>query len=165
MKILDIWITAREIQKRVEHETTDLAKNRTDRQNLPLLDQLILDADQTLLFRTYFREACTIAHDKCAAYTKHFPAYNGEDDADTTRLDEDFYAVLLMPETFPISASQAIDRAIYNHLIAHVIYRWLELKLPDEARIFKLRSEQNLFDLSSRLERRTVPLVRPYPPL
>ena len=165
MKILDIWISAKEIQKRVKHETTDLAKGRTNQQGQSLFDNLVMDEDQSLLFRTYFREACAMAHDKCAAYTKSSPALNGEDDADITHLDEDFYIILSMPETFPIAVSSLIDQAIYNHLITFVIYRWLETKLSNEAQLFRLRSEQNLSELSSRLERRTTLLQRPYRPM
>lgn len=165
MKIIDIWIPAKEIQKRVEHETTDLAKGRTDQQGKPIFDILIMDTDQNLLFRTYFREAAAIAHDKCSAYTKHSPACIGEDDADVTHLDEDFYIILAMPDTFSIPTSSLIDRAIYNHLIAWTIFRWLETKLPNEAQLFRLRSEQSLSDLSTRMERRTTLLQRPYRPI
>lgn len=163
MKIIDLWISAKEIQKRVEHETTNLAKDRAGQPGFTF-DNLVMDADQTLLFRTYFREACTKANDKCSAYTKFSPACQGEDDADITHLDEDFYIILAMPETFPVATSSLIDQAIYNHLIAFVIYRWLEIKLPNEAQLFRLRSEQNLSDLSSRLERRATLLKRSYRP-
>lgn len=164
MKILDIFISAKEIQQRVEHETVLIAKQRTDQQGRPLYDQLVMDADSALLFRSCFREAATKAQDKCAAYTKNSPASNGEDDANVMQADEDFYAILALPETFPLSVSCLIDQAVYNHLIAWVLFRWYETKLPAEAQIFRLRSEQNLSDLTSRLERRTAPVQRPCRP-
>lgn len=160
-----IHITAQEIQQRAEQETAEIGKRRLDQQGNSLLEQLIMDSEYQLLFRNYFREACVQALDKCQAYTKHRLSPTGEDDNDTTRKDEDFFATLRLPDTFSIPAANLIDRDIYNHLLACVLYRWFEFKLPQEAQIFRERSKENLRLLASHLEARTRPFCRPYRPI
>ena len=162
MKTIDIWIKARQIAERVEHETTVLALACKNRGQQQIYDNIIMDTDQLLNFRTYFKEAVATVQDKCSPYTRHNRPSQGEDDQDTTRLDEDLYIILHMPDQFPDITAAAVDKAIYNYLIAWVIFRWLEVKLPQEAQPFRIRAEQNLSGLSSRLERRTTPFRRPY---
>lgn len=164
MTTFDIHITAKEVQKRVEHETVEIGKFKFDAQGTPLLNQFIMDADCLLLFRTYFREACTKILDKCRAYTHNYHIPAGEEDMETDRIDEDFFITLTMPDTFPLSVAPAIDRAIYNALIAFTVYRWFELKLPQEAIIYRQRFQENISELRSRLESRIRPVRRPFRP-
>lgn len=162
MKALDIWIKAKEIAERVEQETTLLALIYLKRGQSQIYDNIVMDADTLLIFRTYFKEASEKVRDKCLAYSKYNRTEKGEDDNNITQLDEDFFLTLHLPDNFPNIIASGIDRAIFAYLTFFVIYRWLETKLPQEALLFKTRSDQNLIDLSSRLEIRYKPLKRPY---
>lgn len=162
MILIDIWISSAEIRRRVEHETINLAKIYQSQGQGHLMDSIILDQDQLLIFRTFFKEAIETVNDKCSPYIRQNTIQRGEEYENTTKLDEDFYTILNMPDTFAQQATSGIDRAIYNYLVSWVIYRWLEAKLPNEAQTFKQRADKNLENLSMRLERRIKPLRRPY---
>lgn len=160
MKTLDIWITGKEIQQRVENETAIIARGQKDDKGNSLFSSFVFDEDQYSLFRVYFKEAAEKAIDKCSAYIRNMPVRLGEDDEDARHLDEDFYAILEMPREFSNVEAAGVNQAIYQHLIAFVVYRWLESKIPNLSTVYFNRSEQNLQDLSSRLERRVRPFRR-----
>lgn len=162
MKLLDISITQKTIRQQVEHEITVLAKRRADQQGTPLYDQIVLDADHYLLFRSYFHEAAAQIAAHLTAYTKHQHRPLGEDTPDITGKDEDFFITLTMPDTFPHSTAHIIHNTIYGYITAWIIYRWLETKLPQEALLFRQKAEEKRRDLNFRLEIRTVPVRRPY---
>lgn len=162
MKKLDIWVRGKETANRVEHETTLLAMLYDRRGQGELYGSIVMDADQLLVFRTYFKEGAEMVRDRCSAYTKLNRVIAGEDDSDVTRLDEDLFLTLHLPDSFPDVTASGIDRAITEFLTAWVVFRWLEMKLPQEAQVFRARSEQHINSLLSRLERRDRPVRRRY---
>lgn len=162
MQLLDIYITSKTIFQRSQHEITELARRRTDQQGHTLYPLLVMDDDHYLIFRDYFREASAQIKEKCTAYIKNNPVILGEDTNDITGMDENLFLTLHLPQTFSTIMAQNIHNAIYNFLIAWVIYRWLEYKLPQEAILFRQKADTHLSNLNTLLEIRIRPVRRPY---
>lgn len=162
MKQIDLWITAKTIFRQAQHETAEIAQRRTDQQGQTLYSQLVMDSDHTLLFRSYFREACANILTKCTPYIKYRPFPNGENTDDVTGKDEDFFLTLSLPPTFPTTSASILHNTAYEHLISWVLYRWYETKLPTEATIFRQRAEQKRNEIASIIEHRIHPPRRRY---
>lgn len=138
----------------VKQESSHLAERRYDEQGNTLFEQLVFDEEYLIKYREVFFEARAEIIKVVSAYTKDIsfdPKYFEERYFDR---DRDFYLTLIMPDDFNKSVTQAIDIKIKQFLVAYIMYRWLETKLPNEANIYQLRATEQLNDIKNLLLRR-----------
>jgi uncharacterized protein (DUF2225 family) len=59
--------------------------------------------------------------------------------------------ILLMPDNFNFHLSKSIDTRIQQFIIAYIMYRWLETKLPEQALTYLARSEKIISNIKTML--------------
>lgn len=145
-----------DILKAVKQESSLFALQRANDEN-KLFDTLILDEDNDILFRRLFFDAQINVTTACMAYIRiDVPTYNELQDFSKSR---DFVLQLTMPPTFSNQIIPALGIKIKEHLIAYIMYRWLETK-QQEAPIFKERADMALYEVKKYVGMRNKPLSR-----
>lgn len=160
MKLISFLFSHDDIFAGVKQESSLLSERRFDAQGNTLFDELVFDEEYLILFRRLFFEAQANLIPAVSAYLK----YNSFDDGffetrDFTE-DRDLSLHLLMPADYFDAYTTAVDIKIKEYLIAYIMYRWLETKMPQEAATFFQRSAACLNDVKNNLEKRLNPVRR-----
>jgi hypothetical protein len=157
--LLTLIQTHDDILKGVKMESSYLAKRKSDAQGNDLLDILVFDEEYLVLFRSLFFSTRSKLTSACSAYLKlpDDPAYFDSQDFST---EKDYVIQLFMPSTFLMPIRESIAIEMKDYIIAYIMYRWLETKLPNEAGIYKVRSNEHLDELKKYLGMRTKPTIR-----
>ncbi len=141
----------------VKQESSLLAVRRTDKEGNPLFQQMVFDEAYMFLFHQLFLDAQAEVTPVLSAYIIQSPAPEYIDDQDLEQ-GENYTVSLNMPDDFMRSYTSVINTKIKEFFIAHIMYRWLETKLPQEAATYLDRAQKALSDIKSSLERRTKPV-------
>jgi hypothetical protein len=151
--ILTIIQTHDEILKGVKQESSLLAKRRTDQQGTPTFDELVFDEEYLILFRDLFFDARSNVESACSAYfmvedNPTFESQNFDSEKD--------FVLQLEIKDFLQQMANNISMKMKYYLIAYIMYRWLETKLPQEAATYYARAETHLQDMKRYMEMRTM---------
>jgi hypothetical protein len=65
-----------------------------------------------------------------------------------------------MPDDFNFHLSKPVDAKIRQFMVAYIIYRWLETKLPEQAITCLARAENIISDVKRLLNSRIRPIQR-----
>jgi len=149
--ILNIVQTHDEIFKGVKQESSLLAERRTDNQGTPTFDELVFDEEYLILFRDLFFDARSNVESACSAYfyapDDLFESQNFENQKD--------FVLQLHIHHFLQQMYNNVCMKMKSYLVAYIMYRWLETKLPQEASIYLTRAETHLQDMKRYMEMRT----------
>ena len=69
-------------------------------------------------------------------------------------IDRDFAFTLLMPCSYNQFYNKQVSIKAREFIVAYIMYRWLETKVPEEAAVYKERSDKALMDARAYLEKR-----------
>jgi len=151
--ILTIVQTHDEIFKGVKQESSLLAVRLHEAPGTPIFEEIVFDEDRLILFRDLFFDARSNVESACSAY------FCAQDDvvfdSQDFSLDKDFTLQLHIHDFLQQMANNVSMKMKY-YLIAYVMYRWLETKLPNEAATYYARAETHLQDMKRYLEMRTI---------
>lgn len=144
------------IAEAVKQESSLHAVRKQTAEGDTLFEELVFDEEYYRKFRELFFDAQAMVIDRFGAYMQ----YETDDDAASIfeeadySKDVDFYFVLVMPCTYNKFYNKQVSIKTREFIVAYIMYRWLETKLPDEAAIYKARSEMTLIDARAYLEKR-----------
>lgn len=102
-----------------------------------------------------FFDAQSMVVPALSAYMKDVPVESGYFEFEDFSKKRDFCLMLCMPDDFIRVVTDAVDSKIRQFLIAYIMYRWLETKLPEEAQIYLERATFVLGEAKELLERRS----------
>lgn len=142
------------ILKAVKLESTLLAERRNDQQGNSMFDDLVFDEEYLILFRDLFFDARANVTSACTAYMKDVSDITLFD-TNNFEQDKDFSIQLKLPDTFVIAVNNSVDSKMKSYLVAYIMYRWLETKLPNESVVYLTRATTHLQDMKRYLEMRT----------
>lgn len=151
-------LTKEECLEAVKMESSYIAE-RTEN-----FDMLVFDEEYGALFQRLFEEARAMVEYELSAYAARVTE---EEMADllTNAAEDDFVLVLDMPEKWKRSMKNAMNTKIRSFVSNHILYRWLDGKMPDMAAGFRDRASEDIkrasFMAETRAERRG---IRPCPP-
>ena len=135
-----------DIQKGVKEESSILARDKDN------FEMIVFDEERLTLFRALFLDARANVTSACSAYMKDQVDYSvfEQNNYDT---DRDF-VIQLSVDGFITAMNDSVDIKMKAYLIAYIMYRWSETKLPEIASIYLTRSNTVLQDMKRFLEMR-----------
>lgn len=139
----------------VKQESSLSYKNKVDQDGNNLFEQLVFDEAYFPKFRELFFDAQAEITPALSAYMKEIPVEPAFHEYQDFSKDRDYTFYLLMPEDFDRHMIHPIDIKIRQFIIAYIMYRWLEIKLPSDAAIFAERAAKVKDEAKELLERRT----------
>ena len=144
----------------VKQETSLLAERKFDEDNNSLFEELVFDEEYLIKFRELFFDAQAEVTPALSAYMRDIPVEGGYFEEQDFSSDRDYIFNLLMPDDWNFHLVKPVDIKIRQFLIAYIVYRWLETKLPQEALIYQQRAKDVLQDAKVLLDKRTRPIRR-----
>ena len=142
----------------VKIESSYLAERKQDGNGDGLFDALVFDEEYLVKFRELFLDAQSRVCLALSAYMKDIPEQPDYFQQEDFHDDKDFTIGLIMPNGFLSAMSKPIDITIKEFLIAYIMYRWLETKLPQEAAIYFDRAQSAMDNVKRMLLNRNTPL-------
>lgn len=149
---IDFFYSQESVFLAVKEESSQLAIRKTDKDGNPLFDNLVFDEAYFITFRRLFFDAQAEVLSSLEAYIpdEDIGFFEPEDFSK----DVNFSFNLCLPEDFKRSMSKPIEIKVRQFILAYIMYRWLETKLPDEAGVYLRRSEALLNEAQELLDRR-----------
>ena len=139
----------------VNQESSYLAERRFDDTGEGLFEQLVFDEEYLVKFRELFLDAQSEVTPALSAYLKEVPVEPEYFEMQDFSPDLDYTFTLLMPDDWNFHLFKPVDIKIKQYLVAYIMYRWLETKLPEEAVVYLERATRLLEEIRSLLEKRT----------
>jgi hypothetical protein len=147
-----------DIFRDVKQESSYLAERKTDENGNPLFEQIVFDEEYLTLFRILFSDARADVTSALSAYTKDVPQGPERFEIRDFTDDGNYEIGLAMPDDFTVSLTKPVEAKIRQYIIAYILFRWLETKLPLEAEIYFRRLGKTLSDIKEMLNRRSGPI-------
>lgn len=144
----------------VKQESSQLAIRKSDRDGNPLFEQIVFDEAYLPKFRELFFDAQAEVIPAVSRYMRDIPSEAEYFEHTDFTKDRDYTFSLLMPRDFNMHMAKPVDIKIKQFLIAYIMYRWLETKLPEEAATYMERANMVLMEAKGALERRIKPIRR-----
>jgi hypothetical protein len=138
----------------VKQESSYLAERMSDKEGNSLFESLVFDEEYLTLFRQLFSDARSQVTPALSAYMKDIPAEAEFYEAQDFTKDRNYEIILAMPDDFNFHLAKPVDAKIRQFLIAYILYRWLETKLPEQAFIYQARAEKILSEAKNLLDKR-----------
>ncbi|MCL2650322.1 MAG: hypothetical protein FWD60_04745 [Candidatus Azobacteroides sp.] len=138
----------------VKQEASLLAIRRTDADGNNLFEQLVFDEAYLILFRQLFFEAQAEVTVAFSGYMKDVPTEADYFETQDFFENRDYVFYLVMPDDWNFHLFKPVDIKVKEYLIAYIMYRWLETKLPQEAATYLQRATAVLDDSRNLLEKR-----------
>jgi len=133
----------------------DKEGNSEDLEGTAYFDLLVFDEAYLVKFRELFFDAQAGIIRVASAYLKEAPAHTEYlEDQDFSK-NRDFTLTLAMPDDFNFHMTKPVQIEIRQYLIAYIMYRWLETKLPEEAGVYLERSLHVAEEVKKLLDQRT----------
>ena len=142
----------------VKRESSLLAERKFDQKGDSLFEQVVFDEEYLGLFRQLFFEAQAEVTVTLSAYMKDVPVEADYFETQDFSKDRDYVFYLAMPEDWNYHLYKPVDVKVKEFLVAYIMYRWLETKLPEEAQVYFMRATSVLADAKNMLEKRTKPI-------
>ena len=144
----------------VKQESSQLAIRKSDKEGNPLFEQIVFDEAYLPKFRELFFDAQAEVTPAVSRYMRDVPVESEYFEYQDFSKNRDYTFVLAMPDDFNMHIGKPVDIKIRQFLIAYIMYRWLETKLPDEANVYMERANAVLQEAKGLLERRTKAIRR-----
>jgi len=146
----------------VKEESSLLAERQFSKDGDGLFEQIVFDEEYLRLFRSLFFEAQAEVTAALSAYMKDVPVGPDYFEVQDFSKDRDYVFYLAMPDDWNYHLVKPVDTKVREFLVAYVMYRWLETKLPEEAIVYLNRATAVLDDAKILLEKRTKPIRHSY---
>ena len=146
----------------VKMEASYLAERRFDKNDNNLFEDLVFDEEYLILFRQLFFEAQAEVTHAVSPYMRDVPVDAENFETQDFYKDRDYIFYLVMPEDWNFHLSKPVDIKIKEYIVAYIMYRWLETKLPPEAAVYLQRANDALDKVKKMLERRTKAIRFPH---
>ncbi len=145
------------IMTAVKQEASLYAERKQTETGESLFDELVFDEEYNMKFRELFFDAQANVLDRYSPYLNYLPEPPVDifEEADTTK-NIDFSFSLLMPCDYNHHYNKMINIKTREYIVAYIMYRWLETKVPQEAAVYKDRADSTLIDARAYLEKRIV---------
>lgn len=139
----------------VKQESSLLAIRRKDENGDGLFDQLVFDEAYLILFRELFFDAQAEVTPALSGYMKDIPVEFDFFETQDFSKDRNYIFYLFMPDDWNFHLYKPVDIKIKQFIVAYIMYRWLETKLPQEAVTYLERANSVLDDIKGLLNKRT----------
>ena len=145
------------IMTAVKQESSLYAERKRSEAGDVLFDELVFDEEYLTKFRELFFDAQANVLDRYSPYLNYLPDPPEEifEEVDTEK-NIDFAFSLLMPCDYNHHYNKMVSVKTREYIVAYIMYRWLETKVPQEAAIYKDRADRVLIDARAYLEKRIV---------
>lgn len=145
------------IMNAVMQESAHYAERKFSEAGDQLFENLVFDEEYELKFRELFFDAQANVLDRFSPYMNYIKESDTAmfEEANVDR-DRDFTFSLLMPRDYNQQYNKSVSIKTREYLVAYIMYRWLETKVPQDAAIYKERAENTLIDARAYLEKRLV---------
>lgn len=144
------------ILEAVKQESSLYAERKMTEEGQSLFEQFVFDEEYFRKFRELFFDAQAVVIDRYGAYMQYVPITDEPyifEEADFT-IDRDFTFSLMMPCDYNQFYNKQVSIKTREFLLAYIMYRWLEMKAPQDAVFFKMRADSSLMDGRAYLEKR-----------
>ena len=142
------------IQQAVKRETAYIAERSEN------FEQLVYDEEYFEQFRDHFLEARANIIEATLAYQKTIEMDNTYFDSTDFDMEKDFIILMEFSDDHIKQVFQPMTVKMREYLVAYIVYRWLEVKLPEMARTYFDRAEECLSKIKSYCEMRSTPYRR-----
>ena len=142
----------------VKQESSLLAERKFDANGESLFEQLVFDEEYPVLFRQLFFEAQAEVTVALSGYMKDVPVEPDYFETQDFTKDTDYIVCLSVPKDWNFHLAKPVDIKVKEFIVAYILYRWLETKLPEEASVYLRRAQSVLEDAKGMLEKRTKPV-------
>lgn len=144
----------------VKQESSQLAIRKSDKDGNPMFEQIVFDEAYLPKFRELFFDAQAEVTPAVSRYLRDIPVEPEYFETQDFSKDIDYTFNLIMPDDFNMHMAKTADIKIKQFIIAYIMYRWLETKLPEESDIYMERANTVLSEAKGLLERRLKPIRR-----
>lgn len=144
----------------VKMEASLLAERIRNEQGETMFEEFVFDEEYLIGFRQYFYEAQAELIPVFAAYMKNLPDWSTYFEGKDFSRNRDFKIRLSMPEDFLTPLAVAIEIKTKEYIIAYIMYRWLETKMPQYAAIYQARADKLREFIKSNLDKGKYPRRR-----
>jgi len=144
----------------VKQEASLLAERVKDNEGSSMFEELVFDEEYLIKFRQDFLEGQAELIPIFATYMKNLPDWSVYFEGKDFSKNRDFKIRMLMPDDFLTPLAVVVDIKTKEYLIAYIMFRWLETKLPQYAKIYETRSEKIKEFIKSNLDKRKYPRRR-----
>ncbi|GHV51409.1 hypothetical protein FACS1894181_13200 [Bacteroidia bacterium] len=138
----------------------DKLGNSEDNDRNSYFDLLAFDEGYLSKFRELFFDAQADVTQAISAHMKEVPLQPGYLELHDFSQDRDYIVKLAMPDDFNPHLAKPVDIKIRQFIIAYIMYRWLETKLPEEAAIYIERAAKVKDDIKKMLDTHAKPVRR-----
>jgi len=158
MILLSFIFSHDDIFRGVKQETSLLAIRQRDEEGYTLFEELVFDEAYEIKFRELFYDAQVRVTETVSAYLKGLPVQREYFETQDFSKNRDYSFSLEMPDDFVPAMYRPVDVRITEFLVAFIVYRWLETKLPSHAALFLARAQETLSKAQVLLDRRIHPV-------
>jgi len=144
----------------VKQESSHLAIRKKDETGESLFEQLVFDEAYLILFRQLFFDAQAEVTPALSGYMKDIPVEAEFFETQDFSENRDYTFNLLMPDDWNFHLTRPVDIKIKQFIVAYIMWRWLETKLPQEAAAYLARATSVLDEAKALLNKRTKPIRR-----
>ena len=144
----------------VMQESSLLAIRQVDKEGNPLFDALVYDEANLNQFREHFLDARAQVIPVLSRYMRDIPVLPEFREAGDHFKNREFVLHVSMPNAFDPHQVEPVDTNIRQFLVAYIMFRWLETKLPNVASAYLLRANSLSQAIKKQLDRRTRPVRR-----
>jgi hypothetical protein len=138
----------------VKQESSYMAERMNDKEGASLFETLVFDEEYLALFRQLFSDARSQVTPALSAYMKDLPVDAEFYEAQDFSKDRNYELLLSMPDGFNSHLAKPVEAKIRQFLVAYILYRWLETKMPEQAAIYLARAEKTLSEAKGVLDKR-----------
>ena len=146
--------TKESIQQAVKRETAYIAERSEN------FEVIVYDEEYEEQFRDHFLDARANIIEATLAYQKNIPDDDTFFDSTDFTDEDDFTLTLSLPDTIIKQVFKPMTVKMREYLVSYIVYRWLETKIPDMARLYLSRSEEYLSSVKRYCEMRSTPVTR-----
>lgn len=144
----------------VKMEASLLAERIRSEQGETMFEDFVFDEEYMILFRGLFYEAQAELIPIFATYMKNLPDWSIYFEGKDFSKNRDFKIRLSMPDDFLTPLAIVVDIKTKEYIIAYIMYRWMETKMPQYAAIYELRAKNVKEFIKSNLDKGKYPRRR-----
>lgn len=144
----------------VKQESSLHAERKENKDGDSLFEQLVFDEEYLTKFRELFFDAQSEIALLLSAYMRDVPASGECVDLQDFSDSKDYIVLLAMPCSWNYHLTNPLKVKIKQCLVAYIMYRWLETKIPDEAAVFKTRFDFEANEVKKIINVRVRPVRR-----
>ncbi len=142
------------IAEAIKQESSLYAERKMSAEGENLFEHFVFDEEYYRKLRELFFDAQAMVMDRYGAYMQYESDESYLFEESDFTIDRDFAFTLLMPCDYNQFYNKQVSIKTREFIVAYIMYRWLETKVPEEAAVYKERSDKTLMDARAYLEKR-----------